>query len=397
RGAGALPRPALGDQPERDRHPLHPHRQRRLRPLQPDGDHASGSAPAGAGARGRRRRAAGAALGTGGRPGGAATAGGGAPGDLHPAGGGASPGPRPRRFRARERLHRRRSGAGGRLLRGPARAGQRGQGGLTVVLPIAAFEIRQRMRRISTYVYFPIFFALGALFVLAAGGAIANAAVDFGTGGKVNINSPWSLSMLMPLMASFAVVITAALAGRATHQDVDSDSTALFFTTPITRMDYLGGRFLGAFGVIVLLSLAIGLGTYLATITPWMPASRLGPQRFVAYAMPYLLVVIPNMLMMAAVFFALAALTRRMLPVYVGAVVALLGYFIGVNLSGDVERRTLAALVDPFGLMAVDSVTHYWSIAEKNTRLVGLEGDFLLNRLLWMGISLAILGWTYFR
>jgi ABC-2 type transport system permease protein len=266
-----------------------------------------------------------------------------------------------------------------------------------VVLPIAAFEVRQRLRRISTYVYFAVFFALGAFFILAAGGAIAGASVDFGTGGKVNINSPWSLSMLMPLMAVFGVIITASLAGRAIHQDVDSDSTALFFTTPITRLDYLGGRFLGAFAVIALLSAAIGLGTFLASIAPWMPSSRIGPQRFVAYAMPYLLVLIPNMLMMAAVFFSLAALTRRMLPVYVGGVVAMLGYFIGINLTGDVERRTLAAVVDPFGVMAVDSVTKYWSIAEKNTRLVGLEGDFLLNRVVWMGIALAILGFTYFR
>ena len=266
-----------------------------------------------------------------------------------------------------------------------------------MVLPIAAFEVHQRLRRISTYVYFAIFFALGALFILAAGGAISWANIDFGTGGKVNINSPWSLSMLMPLMAVFGVIITASLAGRAIHQDVDSDSTALFFTTPITRMDYLGGRFLGAFGVIALLSAAIGLGTFLASIAPWMPPSRVGPQRLTAYAMPYLVVLIPNMLMMAAVFFSLAALTRRMLPVYVGGVVALLGYFIGINLSGDVEHRTLASLADPFGVMAVDSVTKYWSIAEKNTRLVGLEGDFLLNRLLWLGVALAILAFTYFR
>jgi hypothetical protein len=261
-----------------------------------------------------------------------------------------------------------------------------------VVLPIAAFEVRQRLRMISTYVYFGIFLVLGAFFILAAGGAIPGATVDFGTGGKVNINSPWSLSMLMPLMASFGVIITASIAGRATHHDGHSDSTALFFTTPITRMDYLGGRFLGALGVVLLLSLATGLGTYLDSIAPWMPATRVGPQRFAAYAMPYVLVMIPNMLMMAAVFFAIAALTRRMLPVYVGAVVALLGYFIGINLTGDVERRTLAALVDPFGVMAVDSVTHYWSIAEKNTRLVGLQGDFLWNRLLWTGMALAILG-----
>ena len=192
------------------------------------------------------------------------------------------------------------------------------------------------MHRVSTYVYFAVFLVLAAFFILAAGGAIPNATVDFGTGGKVDINSPWSLAMLMTLIASFTVVINAAIAGRATHQDIDANTTPLLFTRPITRAQYLGGRFLGALGVLLLLSLAIGLGAFVATKLPWMPASRVGPQRLGAYVVPYLLVVVPDLLLMASVFFALAALTRRMLPVYVGAVVALLGYFIGVNLTGDV-------------------------------------------------------------
>ena len=266
-----------------------------------------------------------------------------------------------------------------------------------MLLAIAGFEVRQRLHRVSTYVYFGVFLVLAAFFILAAGGAIPNATVDFGTGGKVNINSPWSLASLMTLIASFTVVINAAIAGRATHQDIDANTTPMLFTRPITRAQYLGGRFLGALGVLVLLSLAIGLGAFLATKLPWMPASRLGPQRLGAYLVPYLLVVLPDLLLTASVFFALAVLTRRMLPVYVGAVVALLGYFIGINLTGDVERRTLAALVDPFGLLAIDSVTHYWSIAEKNTRLLGLQGDFLWNRLLWTGIAVGLFAFTYRR
>jgi ABC-type transport system involved in multi-copper enzyme maturation permease subunit len=266
-----------------------------------------------------------------------------------------------------------------------------------MLLAIAGFEVRQRLQRVSTYVYFGVFLVLAAFFILAAGGAIPNATVDFGTGGKVDINSPWSLAMLMTLIASFTVVINAAIAGRATHQDIDANTTPLLFTRPITRAQYLGGRFLGALGVLLLLSLAIGLGAFVATKLPWMPASRVGPQRLGSYLVPYLLVVLPDLLLMASVFFALAVLTRRMLPVYVGAVVALLGYFIGINLTGDVERRTLAALVDPFGLLAIDSVTHYWSIAEKNTRLLGLQGDFLWNRVLWTGIAVGLFAFTYRR
>jgi len=194
-----------------------------------------------------------------------------------------------------------------------------------MLLAIAGFEVQQRLRRISTYVYFAVFLALSAFFILAAGGAIPGATVDFGSGGKVDVNSPWSLATLMTLIASFTVVINASIAGRATHQDIDANVTPLLFTRPITRAQYLGGRFLGALGVMLVLSLAIGLGTWLATRLPWMPETRIGPQRFTAYAVPYLLVVIPDVLLMASVFFALAVATRRMLPVYVGGVVALLG------------------------------------------------------------------------
>ena len=55
---------------------------------------------------------------------------------------------------------------------------------------IFLFELQQRLRRISTWVYFLVFFALGCLFTLMSGGAISGSSVDFGTGGKVLVNAP---------------------------------------------------------------------------------------------------------------------------------------------------------------------------------------------------------------
>ena len=46
-----------------------------------------------------------------------------------------------------------------------------------MVLTIALFELRQRLHRVSTYVYFLVFFALSCLFVVMAGGALPNATV----------------------------------------------------------------------------------------------------------------------------------------------------------------------------------------------------------------------------
>src|SRR5579863_6201383 len=103
---------------------------------------------------------------------------------------------------------------------------------------IFLFELGQRLRRISTYIYFVVFFALGLLFTLMSGGAFAAATVEFGTGGKVLVNSPYALNSIITYISFFGIVITAAIAAQATYQDIDSNATPFFYTAPITKLDY---------------------------------------------------------------------------------------------------------------------------------------------------------------
>src|ERR1019366_7131506 len=152
---------------------------------------------------------------------------------------------------------------------------------------------------------------------------------------KIVVNAPFAVLLLAMLGGYFGTIITAAVAGRATFQDVDHDTTAFFYCAPISKLDYLGGGLL------------------------WAPGG--------------------------------------MLPVYVGAVVLVLGYLIAGSLISNIDNRSLAALLDPFGGGAAERLTEYWTIAEKNTRLVPLTGVFLWNRVLWTGVGLAFLVLTYVR
>ncbi len=114
-----------------------------------------------------------------------------------------------------------------------------------------------------------------------------NASVDFGTGGKVLINSPYALNSVITFISFFGIVITAAIAGQATYQDIDSNSAVFFYTAPITKLDYLGGRFLAAFALQVLIFSSVGLGAWIGTLTPWLDKTRVGPQMTAAYFQPY--------------------------------------------------------------------------------------------------------------
>jgi ABC-2 type transport system permease protein len=262
---------------------------------------------------------------------------------------------------------------------------------------IARFELAQRLRRISTSVYFVVFFGLGFLFVLMSGGAVPNATVDFGAGGKVLVNSPYALNLIITFCAFFGLVVTAALAGQATYQDVDSNCTAFFYTAPITKFDYLMGRFLGSLAVQVVIFSSVGLGVWVGAHMPWLDRTRVGPEHLSGYLEPYLILVLPNLLLTTAIFFAIGAITRKMLPVYVSSVLLLIGYFVGSQLSNSPTTRMWSALADPFGGNAIDLVTRYWTPFDRNTRLIPFAGALLANRALWIGVAAAIFLLTYAR
>ena len=261
---------------------------------------------------------------------------------------------------------------------------------------IALFEFKTRVSRLSTWVYFLVFFTLAVLWIAAAGGLFKDANISFGS-GKVFVNSPFALAQTISLLGMFGTIVMAAVMGRAVQQDAEYRSHHFFFTSPISKFDYLGGRFIGAFGVVLVIFVSIGLGAWLATMLPGMDAERLGHNRWLAYLSPYALMLLPNAIFVGCVFFVTASLTKKMLPVYIGSVLLLIGYLISLQLLRDIDNKTISALIDPFGASAIGRLTEYWTVAERNTRAIPLEGVLLWNRLLWLGVAAAVAAFGYWR
>ncbi|HVO89317.1 MAG TPA: M1 family aminopeptidase [Casimicrobiaceae bacterium] len=267
---------------------------------------------------------------------------------------------------------------------------------MSELLAIASFELRMRLKRISTWVYFVTFLALAMAWTAAAGGAIKNANVVFGS-GKVWINSPYAISQTVAFLGMLGLTVIAALAGRAVQQDYEYRTESFFFSAPIGKWQYLGGRFVGVLAVLMLVFAGIAIGVYAGTLLPNLDPDRLGPSRPLAYLLPYATVLLPNLIFVGGVFFCVAALTRRMLPVYLGSALCLIGYLGAQALLRDIDNKTLAALIDPFGVIASARITEYWTIAERNTRLIPFEGVLLANRLLWTAVGALLVFVCYQR
>ncbi len=255
---------------------------------------------------------------------------------------------------------------------------------------IARFEVATRLKRISTWVYFAVFLALAMFWAAAAGGVLPHATVSFGS-GKVWMNSPFAVAQTISVLGMFGLTVIAALMGRAVQQDFEYRVEHFFFSAPIRKWEYLAGRFAGAMVVLLIILSAISLGGLLGLLLPGIDPDRIGPLRPLAYILPYFTVVIPNLIVLGGLFFCVAALGRRMLPVYIGSVICLIGFLAAQGLLRDMANKTLASMLDPFGVVATSQITAYWSISERNTRLLPFEGLLLWNRLLWLGLGAAII------
>jgi ABC-2 type transport system permease protein len=260
-----------------------------------------------------------------------------------------------------------------------------------VIRAIVAFELLRRMKMLSTYVYAAVLFAAGFFMMLAAGGAFSSVAVSSGN-ERVVANSPQQLFGTISLVALLGLFTVGAIFGQAAYQDFGHNTWMLVFTKNVRKATYLVGRFLGAFVFSAVLFLAIGAGQLAGSLVlHFIRPDSIGPTSLAGYVWPYLVQVWPMLFFTGALFFSLAAITRRMAPVYVGTVVLVLGYVLATTLAQDVQNRTLAALLDPFGFFAFGIVTRYWTVAEQNHDLVPVVGLFGVNRALWTAMGAVLL------
>ncbi len=113
----------------------------------------------------------------------------------------------------------------------------------------------------------------------------------------------------------------------------------------------------------------------------------MGPIAWAAYPFALLAMAMPNLLLSAAVSFGLVTATRSMGGALLGAVALLVVYGLGSVPGGSMT----AAILEPFGFAAYARAVREWAVADRDIRVPALVGALLANRLLWLGVSGALL------
>ena len=257
-------------------------------------------------------------------------------------------------------------------------------------IEIFLFEIRNRVRRPAVYLYFLAVFMF-TLFAFSTG--------SLPVAEKEHINAPYLIAFWCAAMTMMMMLISSSVMGAAIYRDIEYQTKDYYLTYPITKPGYFWGRYLGSFFFMVLIALGILAGIYLGTLLG--PAihktdpGQYGPNLLRYYLHPFVTLALPNIFFTSSLFFGLVAITRNVKVIYFGGILLFLFYFIALFFLDHTSNTTVIGISDPFGINGIRFQMNNSNSTQQNTTLINMSGPLTINRILWPGLGLAILLFTY--
>ena len=248
------------------------------------------------------------------------------------------------------------------------------------------YELQHTLRNGATWIYPALLFLFAAWILLAS----YDQSIDF--------NAPIRLTLMAVAASMFGLLVTAGLFGAAAVRDIETEMDPLLLTTPLSKTEYLGGRFLAALSINAVLLLALPLGQAAAALL-WhrFEPEMVGSYRITVYLQAFPLLLIPGLLFTGGILFTIAMLARQVIPVYLGAIVLFVSGIVAANYVGRITNPFLSALADPFGIATLERMSRYWTPVEYNARLVGFPAPLVWSRVAWLVLAAVLLAVAHRR
>src|SRR5258706_6962883 len=192
-------------------------------------------------------------------------------------------------------------------------------------------------------------------------------------------------------------VFTAVIMGDPVIRDFRLGINPLIFSKPLSRAQYLFGKFFGNFFVLVCCMAAFPLT--LLVLQAFRPSQMIvQPLQVVPYVKHFLFFVVITHLALAAIYFTVGALTRNNKIVYLLAVCCyplFVSYGLFVLRGLTIRGRNF---LDPFLLSSGPSNNGFGNSADYlNQYILSYTPDMLWNRVLVIVVAGVCLTWLYLR
>ena len=252
---------------------------------------------------------------------------------------------------------------------------------------VFGFELRLHLK---SPLFWGVALLVGTLHLLT----ITEVGINVSDNDQIGINSAWMIFQTELILGLFGMLPALLFPVTAITRDDERKTSELFFTTPVSRLAFLLGRFAAGTCAACAIGLIGTLGAFAGTFMPWVEPARVLAFDWRPWAATVALVVLPNVLVFSAVFFSIAAFTRST-AVTLGAAAGVLALEVFINVRTTPPVPRWLRLAEPLGALPVADAARYWTVAELNSRLP--IAWLWSNRFLWMGLASAVLALTAWR
>lgn len=257
------------------------------------------------------------------------------------------------------------------------------------------FEVKRLVKRWPAYL-------IAVILVLI--GIFCGNQFNLTVGEGIYLNSPYTIGFMTGLLSLVIIFFAIIFATQILFKDWDSKFDILIFSYPFSKRTYLQGKFLTfflqTFFSFTFLMIGFVIGQNLRTGSEIQYYLN-----FWHYFYPILIFGGINCFIVCSFLFFISFTTKKKLMVVVGGLFLYVLYmiilvfsnspFMAGSLPQSLATQQLSALIDPFGMSSYFFEARTLSAQQKNEIVVPFSGYLLINRIVFLIISILLLLLTY--
>jgi len=248
-----------------------------------------------------------------------------------------------------------------------------------MIAKIIKFEFLERLKNPLTYILFAILAAQGIWYNLGF--------YNMATNVKLFMNAPAAIYLNIACMGMLGIVISGIIAASALGRDLQARTAEIMYAGPVNDKVYFVSKLISAVLITIVLFIGYPLGMLLLPYIGIGAPEQFGPAPIGQLIHAFIIFTIPNILLLTIFPIFLVVLFRKAAAAFIGTASLFFFVMVGLALKDSSTYVLLLSLIDPFGYVVAEKIINSMSIVERNTAYLALNAEFLINRLLWLGLT----------
>ncbi|MDR7131244.1 ABC-type transport system involved in multi-copper enzyme maturation permease subunit [Algoriphagus sp. 4150] len=251
-----------------------------------------------------------------------------------------------------------------------------------MITSIIKFQLKERLTHWISLVFF--------LMLIFQGVWYTKGTFDYYVNDGVLMNAPSIFYKNFAGLGMLMVIMIVILTGSFFYKDIQYKTANWVYTLPVNEKKFFIGRYLAAFCVNVILATGYFFGMLLVPYSGIGEAHRFGaaPIGQMLHGMTVFLV--PNLLLFNSIIICVLVYTKRMNVAYLAAFLVVVFFLLMQTTAESSGYSPLLLIADPNGYVTISEYLDKLSTFDKNHAYVQLSGYLLINRLMWLGVSVIL-------